>query len=286
MSVIVIEKDTEFQTKLSSSKNVVVVKFSAAWCGPCKRIAPFFEQMATKYPQSVFLKVDINVCQETALAQGISSMPTFVFYKGGEKIDSITGSNTKLLEDKLKEHCSSEGSGEAESPVKGHIDLYPFILKAESGALNEADKHPLANCLQDDDKYLQSDCDNQLIIPITFSQAVKIHSIMIKAPDKAGPKTVKLFINQPTTLDFDGASKNEPTQSLDIDPNDLTSGKPIGLQFVKFQNVQNVQIFIQNNHDNSDVTRIDCLTLFGSPIATTDMNKFERVAGKKGETDH
>uniref|UniRef100_A0A1B6M690 Thioredoxin domain-containing protein n=1 Tax=Graphocephala atropunctata TaxID=36148 RepID=A0A1B6M690_9HEMI len=204
MSVIVVENDSEFQIKLTSSKDtVVVVQFSAAWCGPCKRIAPFFDQMAAKYSQSVFLKVDINVCQETAMAQGVSSMPTFVFYKGGGKIDSITGSNTQLLEEKIKQHCGSDGSGEAESPVKGHIDLFPFIIKTEGGALNEADKHPLVNCLQESEKYLLSDCDNQLIIPITFSQAVKIHSIKIKAPEDVGPKTVKLFINQPTTLDFE-----------------------------------------------------------------------------------
>lgn len=48
---------------------------------PCQRIAPVFERLASKYAQAVFLKVDVDRCQETAAAQGVSVMPTFIFYK-------------------------------------------------------------------------------------------------------------------------------------------------------------------------------------------------------------
>lgn len=44
-------------------------------------IAPVFEQLAGKYPRAVFLKVDVDKCQETAAAQGVSAMPTFIFYR-------------------------------------------------------------------------------------------------------------------------------------------------------------------------------------------------------------
>lgn len=50
-------------------------------CPPCQRIAPFFEQLPAKFPRAVFLKVDVDRCAETASAQGISAMPTFVFYR-------------------------------------------------------------------------------------------------------------------------------------------------------------------------------------------------------------
>lgn len=50
-------------------------------CGPCQRIAPVFQQLATKYIKAVFLKVDVDKCQETAAAQGVSAMPTFIFYR-------------------------------------------------------------------------------------------------------------------------------------------------------------------------------------------------------------
>lgn len=44
-------------------------------------MAPVFQQYAAKYPRAVFLKVDVDQCQETAAAQGVSAMPTFIFYR-------------------------------------------------------------------------------------------------------------------------------------------------------------------------------------------------------------
>nr|CAH7737536.1 unnamed protein product [Callosobruchus chinensis] len=44
-------------------------------------MAPVFQQLAGKYPKAVFLKVDVDQCQDTAAAQGVSAMPTFIFYR-------------------------------------------------------------------------------------------------------------------------------------------------------------------------------------------------------------
>ena len=63
--------------------------------------------------------------------------------------------------------------------------------------------------------YMINDCVFQLIISITFTQAVKVHSLKIKAPQDKGPKTLKLFINQPRTLDFDMADSNQAVQQLE-----------------------------------------------------------------------
>lgn len=49
---------------------------------------------------------------------------------------------------------------------------------------------------------------------VTFNQAVKIHSLKISAPADKGPKNVKIFINQPRTLDFDAADSNISVQDL------------------------------------------------------------------------
>lgn len=123
----------------------------------------------------------------------------------------------------------------------------------------------------------------QLIISITFNQAVKIHSLKIKAPADKGPKTLKIFINQPRTLDFDMANSNTSVQELELSPEDL-EGNPINLKYVKFQNVQNFQLFVKDNQCGGEVTQIDHFAIYGSPISTTNMGNFKRVAGKKGES--
>lgn len=69
-----------------------------------------------------------------------------------------------------------------------------------------------------------------------------------------------------------------------MDPKDLDKGTPVPLRFVKFQGVQNIQIFVKNNQSGGEVTQLDYLGFIGSPVMTTKMTDFKRVAGKKGET--
>lgn len=95
------------------------------------------------------------------------------------------------------------------------MDLSTYIIKSQCECLNESDDHNLQHGLTAEGSgYLESDCDEQLIISITFRQAVKIHSLKIKAPADKGPKNLKLFINQPRTIDFDMADSNTSVQDL------------------------------------------------------------------------
>ena len=50
---------------------------------------------------------------------------------------------------------------------------------------------------------------------------MKVHSLVMKGPEDKGPKTVKIFINQPSTLDFDKAEGNDPTQQIDLTKDDV-----------------------------------------------------------------
>jgi len=282
-----LQSDPEFPRVLEQSgMKLVVVDFFATWCGPCQQIAPFFEQLSGKYAQAVFVKVDVDKCQDTARVQGVSAMPTFNFYINKGKVDTLRGANPTELENKIKKWIESSASGAAgeESEVNGQLDLFGFISKKDCECLNETDHHPLNGCLNSGGaSYLESDADEQLIINIPFNQPVKLHSLKIKGPADSGPKTVKVFINQPSTLDFDQASQMEPTQLLELTQKQVEEGEIIGLRFVKFQNVQNVQFFIADNQSGSDKTRISMLKIFGTPINATDMTQFKRVTGKKGE---
>ena len=76
----------------------VVIDFFATWCGPCKRIAPMFEQLADEYTGVVFLKVDVDESAELVDRFEISAMPTFVFLKDGKIVRKVEGADLRQLE--------------------------------------------------------------------------------------------------------------------------------------------------------------------------------------------
>lgn len=280
-----IGSDAEFQPELAAAgTKLVVVDFFATWCGPCRVIAPAFESFSVKYPNAVFLKVDVDKCQETGAAAGVSAMPTFVFYRNKTKIDSQRGADPNLLEEKIKKWYGGDEES-SETVVKGHMDLASMINNAGCECLNESDDHTLLHALNPKGGFLESDCDEQLIMSIAFNQAVKLHSLKINAPAQKGPKNIKVFINQPRTLDFDSAESMAPVQAFELGPDDIQEGSLIPLRFVKFQNVQNITIFVKDNQSGDETTQIDYLAIYGSPINVTNMSEFKRVAGKKGESE-
>lgn len=95
---------------------------------------------------------------------------------------------------------------------------------------------------------------------------------------------MKIFQNQPRSLDFDSATDMEATQTLDLSKDDIQDGSLIPLKYVKFQNVSNVTLFIEDNQSGGEITQVDYLGFIGSPVSATNMNEFKRVAGKKGES--
>uniref|UniRef100_A0A8C1SDL3 Thioredoxin n=1 Tax=Cyprinus carpio TaxID=7962 RepID=A0A8C1SDL3_CYPCA len=96
-----------FDNALKNAGNkLVVVDFTATWCGPCQNIAPFYKALSEKEENSnvVFLKVDVDDAQDVASFCDIKCMPTFHFYKDGKKIDEFSGSNQSKLEEKINLH--------------------------------------------------------------------------------------------------------------------------------------------------------------------------------------
>ena len=70
----------------------VVVDFWAPWCGPCKQMAPNFEQAAKSYPGKVrFAKLNTENEQAIAGEKAIRSIPTLIIYKNGKELDRISG---------------------------------------------------------------------------------------------------------------------------------------------------------------------------------------------------
>lgn len=70
----------EFETLINENNNVVI-DFYATWCGPCKLLAPIFEEVSKEKENVVFVKVDVDEALELAELFGISSIPTVVYIK-------------------------------------------------------------------------------------------------------------------------------------------------------------------------------------------------------------
>ncbi|MBO7160066.1 MAG: thioredoxin [Paludibacteraceae bacterium] len=95
--------DATFDEVLSSN-TVVVADFWAEWCGPCKMVGPFIEQLAAEYEGKAAIgKIDIEENDDLATKYAIRNIPTVLFFKNGEVVDKMVGAAPKAAyEEKLK----------------------------------------------------------------------------------------------------------------------------------------------------------------------------------------
>lgn len=70
---------------------VTVVDFWAAWCGPCKMLAPIFEEVSEKLTNVKFGKVNVDAAPELAKSYKIMSIPNVCIFKNGELVDRVIG---------------------------------------------------------------------------------------------------------------------------------------------------------------------------------------------------
>jgi len=282
----VIQDDSSFNEAMSSAGGrLLVADFTSSRCPPCQRISPIFAEMANKYPGAVLISVDIQKCPDAAMANNVTATPTFLFYRNKTKIDMLTGADPEALEARMNKHYNADALEVADAGVPGHMDLLPMLNKKGCQCLNQDKSHTYDNALfnASSNSWLQSDVDEQILLHLDFSQVVKVNSLRIKAPEGEGPRQLRVFVNQPHVMDFDAAMDNQSLQDITLLPKHLT-GELVKLKFAKLQNVKNLILFFQDNQEDGEVTRIDSLQIIGSPMSTTNMGDFKRVAGKAGES--
>ena len=82
----------ELEELLASSDKTIFCDFWAAWCGPCRMLAPVYEELAEKYgDQAIFVKMDIDENEQAAVKHGIMSIPNVLAFKNGAKADNSLG---------------------------------------------------------------------------------------------------------------------------------------------------------------------------------------------------
>ena len=88
--------DATFEEEVLKSPHPVLVDFWAAWCGPCRMIAPVVEELAGEYEGRIKVcKVDVDTEQKTAESYGIRSIPTLLIFKEGKVATQVVGAVPK-----------------------------------------------------------------------------------------------------------------------------------------------------------------------------------------------
>ena len=95
--------DSDFAQEVLASDVPVMVDFYAAWCGPCRMVAPIVEELAGEYAGKVKIgKINVDENPNTAKQYNVMSIPTILFIKGGKVVDQVIGALPKAsLQQKL-----------------------------------------------------------------------------------------------------------------------------------------------------------------------------------------
>ncbi|KAM5588565.1 thioredoxin-like protein CXXS1 [Rosa sericea] len=88
-------------TEATNQGSPIVVHFTASWCMPSVAMNPFFEELASSYPDVQFLTVDVDEVQEVATRLDIKAMPTFLVMKEGAQVDKVVGANPEEIRKRI-----------------------------------------------------------------------------------------------------------------------------------------------------------------------------------------
>lgn len=108
MSTPVAVTDENFESEIEKHEGLAVVDFWAAWCGPCRVIAPILDQLAEEYAgRAKVAKLDVDANLRTTTRFNVRSIPMVIFFKEGKVVDQVIGAVPRpVLEEKFKKHAA------------------------------------------------------------------------------------------------------------------------------------------------------------------------------------
>ena len=103
---IVTVTDGNFKQEIEDQQGLTMIDFWAEWCGPCRLVAPIVDELATEHAEDLRVgKLDVDENQSTAIRFGVRSIPSILFFKNGEHVDTVVGAVPKAhLQQKIDQH--------------------------------------------------------------------------------------------------------------------------------------------------------------------------------------
>ncbi len=97
---VVYLSDGDFDEKVLNSDKPVLVDFFANWCGPCKMIAPYLDELADEYKDKVTVaKLDVDQNGQSAMKYGVRGIPTLILFENGEQKEVIVGADPNKIKE-------------------------------------------------------------------------------------------------------------------------------------------------------------------------------------------
>jgi len=229
----------QFSDLLQSSQ-IVVTDFYADWCGPCKTIAPLYEQLSASLSRPnhiTFVKVNVDTQKEIASKYAVTAMPTFMIFKSGQVVEKVKGADPRKLQDVVKKLAAEAEGGPSSSGFggatgsgsswrvgdlpRGYNDVTDQVDIKGLELLNADSDFGTVRTLVDSGKptglqkgkasgtaskdWVESDTDEQLMLFMPFQCTLKVHTLQVRLCDTVTKDSTNILqiTSLPPTADDD-----------------------------------------------------------------------------------